>query len=102
MLCRHCKRWMKCIFLKFQFTSVICKSHRAGPLCLICQFFQVMFLSILVAFYDTVSLHKADQIFIICMFLTAIIPNVNLAGPQQEQEEAAREGPRQATAWTSA
>ena len=61
-----------------------------------------MFLSILVAFYDTVSLHQAGQIFIICIFLSAIIQNVNLAGPQQEQEPAPRQGQRQATEWTSA
>ena len=41
-----------------------------------------MFLSILVAFYDTVSLHQAGQIFIICIFLSAIIQNVNLAASQ--------------------
>ena len=34
-----------------------------------------MFLSILDAFYDTVSLHQAGQIFIVCIFLSAIIPN---------------------------
>ena len=62
----------------------------------------LMFLSILVAFYDTVSLHQAGQIFIVCIFLSAIIPNVNLAGPQQEQEQAPRQGPLQATEWTSA
>ena len=61
-----------------------------------------MFLSILVVFYDTVDLHQAGQIFGICIFLSAIIPNVNLAGPQQEQEQAPRQGPRQATEWTSA
>ena len=49
-----------------------------------------------------VSLHQAGQIFIICIFLSAIIPNVNLAGPQQEQEQAPRQGQRQATEWTSA
>ena len=61
-----------------------------------------MFLSILDAFYDTVSLHQAGQIFIICIFLSAIIPNVNLADPQQEQEQAPRQGLQQATEWTSA
>ena len=61
-----------------------------------------MFLSILVAFYDTVSLHQAGQIFIVCTFLSAIIRNVNLAGPQQEQEQAPRQGPPQATEWASA
>ena len=44
-----------------------------------------MFLSILVAFFDTVSLHQAGQIIII--FLSVIISNVNLAGSQQEQEQ---------------
>ena len=56
-----------------------------------------MFLSILGAFYDTVSLHEAGQTFIVCIFLSAIIPNVNLAGPQQEQEQAPRQGPQQVT-----
>ena len=59
-----------------------------------------MFLSILVAFYGTVSLHQAGQIFIIRIFLSAIILNVNLAGPQKEQ--APRQGTRHATEWTSA
>ena len=61
-----------------------------------------MFLSILVAFYDTVDLHQAGQIFIICIFLSAIIPYVNLAGPQQGQEQAPRQGLQQATEWISA
>ena len=54
-----------------------------------------MFLSILVAFYDTVSLHQACQIFILCIFPNAIIPNVNLSGSQQEpwQEQAPRQRP---------
>ena len=47
-----------------------------------------MFLSIVVAFYDIVSSCQAGQIFIICILLSAIIPNVNLAGPQEEQEQA--------------
>ena len=33
MLCRHSKRWLKYILFKFQFDSVICKSHWAGPSC---------------------------------------------------------------------
>ena len=41
MLCRHCKRWLKYILFTFQFTYVICKLHWAGPLCWICQFFNV-------------------------------------------------------------
>ena len=60
----------------------------------------VNFLMFLVA-YDTVSLHQADEIFIICIFLSAIIPNVNIAGPQQEQEQAPQQGQRQATEWTN-
>ena len=62
----------------------------------------LIFLSILVALYDTVSLHQACQIFILFIFLGAIIPCVNLAGPQQEQEQAPQQGPLKATEWTSA
>ena len=32
------------------------------------------------AFYDTFSFHQSCQIFILCIFLSAIAPNVNLAG----------------------
>ena len=98
ILCRHCKRQLKYILFKFHFTSVTLKSHEAGPLCWTCQFF--MFLLTLVAFYDTVSLHQAGQIFIICIFLSAIILNVNLTGPQQEQEQAPHQGQQQATEWS--
>ena len=61
-----------------------------------------MFLSILVAFYDTVSLHQACQIFILCIFPNAIIANVNLSGSQQEQEQAPRQRQRQVSEWTTA
>ena len=48
----------------------------------------LMFLSIMDAFYGTISLHKMCQIFILyCIFLSAIIQNVNVPGPQQNQEE---------------
>ena len=42
---------------------------------------------------DTVDFHQSCQIFIPCSFLSAIIPNVNLAGPQQGREQAPQQGP---------
>ena len=83
MLCEHDRRCLKYILFTFQFTSVLCKPlHRAGPLHRICQIF--VFLSILGAFYDTVSFHQA---FLPLQFLSAITQNVNLAGPQQGREQ---------------
>ena len=46
---------------------------------------------------------KIDRRFpekVLLFFLSAIIPNVNLAIPQQEQEQAPQQGPLQATEWT--
>ena len=96
--------WLKYILI-ISGHFVICKVHdliRIEQVLYVESISFSMFMSIPVAFYDIVSLHKAGQIFIICIFLRAIIPNVFFAGPQQEQEQAFRQGPRHAIEWTSA
>ena len=69
VLCCEDKHWLKHILLKFQFTSVICKLHQPGPLCWICQFFNVSFNSSCILWYcqftpsmsDLYRLHKRSN-----------------------------------------
>ena len=78
--------WVELWFMKIiSVFSVLFKSHRAGPLHWIGRFFK--FLSIIVAFYDAVSLHQLEacQISMLCIFLQTW--KANLAGPQQGQSQ---------------